>query len=592
MPYEIFIIKIYFFQNNPESKFDTNDTKLLYTLHWTILDAASECEDLENEKIIGRKPVQVKNYLYTLDSIQLFVYLFAPLMSSVKEGDLQTLKLENGLRLWQPLWEYRQPEVTAFSAPVKPKRNTLKASRNTLRVNFNAANIYVGKGTSTENIYLGPESFPASRCSGNEPSSPNAPLARMSDICALSTTDTQSTSVEIFCEVCNQVMQNKNGELSCKCGVRRSSHHSAVPPKPGSPIDRDYIAKRLESVVMQGFRGPAQPDLLSASHFDVAVLRCLFCPQWAEEGVYWALRYIHQRLLEVYDEINRVEYTRERSKSLPTPESISPVTPCGSPTPPSPPSPTRRRDEDLLYRRESLNPAHAHEHRREPAFKRMRVTELKQIFEGKVKQLRRRESCEQFDVSDSHSSKSCNESGRSSPDFTPGVMNGGEVSCPRPNSALAKLTENEEDSYGEERSESGDSTSELGRRKSMPALRRAQKYLPGEEEDDEDSSSGKRPLLTKDIVTRTMSLKPELLQKPIITITEDSPDPTPSPSWMSKRESIISERSDRSEVLHRPLTLQRSLTDSNITYQQGDDGSEVPGSLHYIKVSYIRSHHS
>ena len=41
------------------------------------------------------------------------------------------------------------------------------------------------------------------------------------------------------------------------------------------------------------------PDVLSASYFDVAVLRCLFCPQWGEDGVYWALRFLHNRLLEV-----------------------------------------------------------------------------------------------------------------------------------------------------------------------------------------------------------------------------------------------------------------------------------------------------
>lgn len=182
-----------------------------------------------------------RSYFFSLETIQLLVYMVAPLLKTVREPNLQTLKLENGLRFWQPLWEYRQPDVAAFSAPVKPKRSTLKANRNVMKVNFNTANIYVGKGTSTDNIYLGPESFPASRCSGNEPSSPNCPLARMSDICALSTTETQSTSVEIICEVCNQVMVNKNGELSCKCGVRRLSRVSSTQPAvkpPDSPIDK------------------------------------------------------------------------------------------------------------------------------------------------------------------------------------------------------------------------------------------------------------------------------------------------------------------------------------------------------------------
>ena len=33
-----------------ETKFDGLETKLLYTMHWIVLDAASECEDMDNEK--------------------------------------------------------------------------------------------------------------------------------------------------------------------------------------------------------------------------------------------------------------------------------------------------------------------------------------------------------------------------------------------------------------------------------------------------------------------------------------------------------------------------------------------------------------
>ena len=54
-----------------------------------------------------------------LEVIQLFVYLMAPLLSSMREQDFQTLKLENGLRLWQQLWGFRQPDVPCFATPVK-----------------------------------------------------------------------------------------------------------------------------------------------------------------------------------------------------------------------------------------------------------------------------------------------------------------------------------------------------------------------------------------------------------------------------------------------------------------------------------------
>ena len=48
------------------------------------------------------------------------------------------------------------------------------------------------------------------------------------------------------------------------------------------------MAKRLETACNVG--GGGLHDVLTASYFDVAVLRCLFCAQWPEEGVFWGLR--------------------------------------------------------------------------------------------------------------------------------------------------------------------------------------------------------------------------------------------------------------------------------------------------------------
>lgn len=36
-------------------------------------------------------------------------------------------------------------------------------------------------------------------------------------------------------------------------------------------------------------------DVRAATFLDVAVLRCLFVPQWQEEGVYWALQFLYHR---------------------------------------------------------------------------------------------------------------------------------------------------------------------------------------------------------------------------------------------------------------------------------------------------------
>lgn len=52
---------------------------------------------------------------------QLFVYLFAPIAHHLKESDFKNFRLENGLRLWQGMWEYRSPGAPCFIAPVKPR---------------------------------------------------------------------------------------------------------------------------------------------------------------------------------------------------------------------------------------------------------------------------------------------------------------------------------------------------------------------------------------------------------------------------------------------------------------------------------------
>ncbi|KAK6016772.1 hypothetical protein OSTOST_17740, partial [Ostertagia ostertagi] len=64
--------------------------------------------------------------LFSISSIQLFVYLIAPLADMVSEEDIASnIRLESGLKIWQALWQYRQPDVWCFTAPVKPRRDEL-----------------------------------------------------------------------------------------------------------------------------------------------------------------------------------------------------------------------------------------------------------------------------------------------------------------------------------------------------------------------------------------------------------------------------------------------------------------------------------
>lgn len=112
----------------------------MYTLHWLILDAAAECEDnlistssvKTNSKLqasqggdkspsITSRRIISCTYLHSVATIQLFIYLFAPILKHLKPSDLDNLKLSNGLKIWEPLWAYRQPGIKIFNTPVKKK---------------------------------------------------------------------------------------------------------------------------------------------------------------------------------------------------------------------------------------------------------------------------------------------------------------------------------------------------------------------------------------------------------------------------------------------------------------------------------------
>lgn len=55
------------------------------------------------------------------------MYLFAPLCHQIKESDLQTFRLENGIKIWQAMWDHRHPNSPCFTAHAKPKPRDLWA---------------------------------------------------------------------------------------------------------------------------------------------------------------------------------------------------------------------------------------------------------------------------------------------------------------------------------------------------------------------------------------------------------------------------------------------------------------------------------
>ena len=104
------------------NKLTSTEIRLFHTLHYLILDAPQQnntTNDTNNAIILHN------DQLLPLNTIQLFIYLFIPyihtyLQSNEKEF-LANSDLAQGMRLiWQPLLEYRQPNIRMFSSFVKP----------------------------------------------------------------------------------------------------------------------------------------------------------------------------------------------------------------------------------------------------------------------------------------------------------------------------------------------------------------------------------------------------------------------------------------------------------------------------------------
>ncbi|XP_016102315.1 protein unc-80 homolog [Sinocyclocheilus grahami] len=259
-----------------QDKLGVAETKLLHTLHWMLLEAAQEChqepglgqgwsggssgsssaylQPMGNQGLTDRNGstteeneyARAKLYHKNMATVELFVFLFAPLINRIKESDL-TFRLAGGLVIWQPMWEHRHPDVPAFSALVKPMRNIITAKRNSLVNN---------------------------QCSPHDTSNPCPSV-----VCESVRPDSSSPSATgQSCRRGNSVEKGGSSQQAFEKGFSQPKNFSV-------PVGIS-VSQRARY----------------ATYFDVAVLRCLMQPHWTEEGVHWALTYYLQRLRQILQE--------------------------------------------------------------------------------------------------------------------------------------------------------------------------------------------------------------------------------------------------------------------------------------------------
>ncbi len=78
-----------------------------------------------------------------------------------------------------------------------------------------------------------------------------------------------------------------------------------------TPFPQDQtLEEQVEAFTEALLKDLMATDSLLASHCDLAVMRCLFSPEWSEAGAFWALQYIYRRLAYL-----RHERLREKAAS-------------------------------------------------------------------------------------------------------------------------------------------------------------------------------------------------------------------------------------------------------------------------------------
>lgn len=131
----------------------TSLQKILYILHWMLLDSASECSPDASSNKQEEQQMRLQG-LFNVSSIQLFVYLLAPLVDSINEEDIEkNIRLESGAKIWAAFKQSKSPDVYCFTAPVKQRKDQLPMIAFFKKTNTE-------KITQNQGIYLGDDENP------------------------------------------------------------------------------------------------------------------------------------------------------------------------------------------------------------------------------------------------------------------------------------------------------------------------------------------------------------------------------------------------------------------------------------------------
>ncbi|XP_031838290.1 unc80, NALCN channel complex subunit isoform X9 [Nomia melanderi] len=350
------------------------ETTLLYILHWILLDAAEECAD--NEADTGN-PFY---YLFSIPTMTLFVYLFAPLCNHLKDIDFKTnLRLENGLKIWTALCECRHPDTPCFTTHCRIKPQALwNRSFKSSKQHQISDDVFVGgnvESPPSESVSQFSDQSVEKTLSTKQPDDDNTWVSSPKETIFPETIPEESSGAEdehvvifrlpslsesekaldggqtnIFHVAMGQTNDFSKSTLTieqvtaisgldtCK-QFQEKSISIGIADRDKEKTDKHHKSEKeaqdTSKTKVSGTQkvGPSDSsaagltcsvaidtDIRAATFLDVAVLRCLFVPQWQEEGVHWALQFLYHRLRMINEETSVQQMPRRRSNSLPIPK--------------------------------------------------------------------------------------------------------------------------------------------------------------------------------------------------------------------------------------------------------------------------------
>ncbi|KXJ74140.1 hypothetical protein RP20_CCG014272 [Aedes albopictus] len=238
------------------------ETKILYTLHWILLFAAEECADDDLE---ANKEVKAKQSYFTCET------------QSTKFPQLSQYNTICG----------KKPETAQHGIDSPPSISFSETPKHDDELSY----------ISSPKDSVFPETIPEEASSVEE------------------------ERVVIFQLPVGGNLADSSFYTADASLLHQSTSRKAAKPMPFGGRERpDKIATKFDFDRIDTY-SCTKGDVAAATFLDVAVLRCLFISHWQEDGVYWSLHYLNNRLRDISEETSiPPSQPRRRSNSLPIPQ--------------------------------------------------------------------------------------------------------------------------------------------------------------------------------------------------------------------------------------------------------------------------------